>query len=205
MSDPKKRHFMKSWKVWLSLHPTRTLRRTKKSRVKNSCVAWRATLLLFLRLHGRELQSQKWQSWNHVCFWMLLLTQCVQVHTTHTQHTHNTTHTTHNTTHTTHTTQHTTRTWPDNRKWFAAAELALGVLVDSLVTLLGPYRTGNKMVIGKLLAKLSHECYQDVWEHRHAGCAGLAKLCNTLSKRWYLFRDLFWGWSYSQWLFFLCC
>ncbi|GAB5370731.1 hypothetical protein AAMO2058_001518200 [Amorphochlora amoebiformis] len=72
----------------------------------------------------------------------------------------------------------------ENRLWFKAAKATLDSLLDLFVKLLGRDKAGKLPVLAELLSKLSHCCYEDMWEPRHAGCMGLAALCDKMSPSW---------------------
>jgi hypothetical protein len=71
-----------------------------------------------------------------------------------------------------------------HRKYFKAAKKVLVNLLDTLVLVVGAEATAVKPVTAELLSKLSHCCFEDVWEHRHAGCVGLSLLYDKLQPKW---------------------
>eukprot|EP00466_Bigelowiella_natans_P000476 jgi/Bigna1/33130/e_gw1.1.3.1 len=72
----------------------------------------------------------------------------------------------------------------ENRDWFKASKATLDTLLNIFVQVLGKERAGTLPVLNELLSKLSHCCYQDMWETRHAGCMGLASVCDKMSPAW---------------------
>ena len=72
----------------------------------------------------------------------------------------------------------------EDRSRFDAAKAALDSLLDMLIQITGKKKAAKLSVMGDLLSRLSHCCYQDRWEPRHAGCVGLATLCERMAKDW---------------------
>jgi hypothetical protein len=58
----------------------------------------------------------------------------------------------------------------EKREWFEASKATLDKLLELFVKILGKEKAGNLPVLNEILSKLSHCCYQDMWEPRHAGC-----------------------------------